>query len=73
MEARAGFAPTNSGFADRCLTTWLSRRKHKRILQLYILFNKNILINFKVLAMEVVKNIRLLDNKLSHNMVQSKT
>ena len=26
MEAAPGFEPGNCGFADRCLTTWLSRR-----------------------------------------------
>ena len=25
-EAASGFEPENRGFADRCLTTWLSRR-----------------------------------------------
>jgi hypothetical protein len=27
MEAASGFEPENSGFADRCLTTWLCRQK----------------------------------------------
>ena len=26
MEATSGFEPLHSGFADRCLTTWLRRR-----------------------------------------------
>lgn len=26
-EARGGIEPPNSGFADRCLTTWLPRRE----------------------------------------------
>ena len=29
-EAGAGIEPTNSGFADRCLTTWLPRRLEER-------------------------------------------
>jgi hypothetical protein len=29
MEAASGFEPENSGFADRCLTTWLCRPKKK--------------------------------------------
>lgn len=29
-EARAGIEPANSGFADRCLTTWLPRRNHEK-------------------------------------------
>jgi len=27
-EARAGIEPANSGFADRCLTTWLPRLRY---------------------------------------------
>ena len=27
VEAAPGFEPGNSGFADRCLTTWLCRQK----------------------------------------------
>ena len=27
LEAASGFEPENSGFADRCLTTWLCRQK----------------------------------------------
>ena len=30
LEAGAGIEPANSGFADRCLTTWLSRHKRTR-------------------------------------------
>ncbi len=28
-QAGAGIEPTNSGFADRCLTTWLPRRRSR--------------------------------------------
>ncbi len=31
MEARVGVEPTYKGFADLCLTTWLPRRKHKKV------------------------------------------
>ena len=29
-EATTGFEPVNSGFADRCLTTWLRRHNRQR-------------------------------------------
>jgi hypothetical protein len=29
VEAASGFEPENNGFADRCLTTWLCRRKNR--------------------------------------------
>ena len=28
LEAAVGVEPTNCGFADRCLTTWLCRQKN---------------------------------------------
>ena len=28
-KAASGFEPENSGFADRCLTTWLCRQKKR--------------------------------------------
>ena len=30
LEARVGIEPTNKGFADLCLTTWLPRRRDER-------------------------------------------
>ena len=30
LEAASGFEPENGGFADLCLTTWLSRRNFLR-------------------------------------------